>query len=74
MPKPASGNYVGAPGLTQALETKDGTVRSISYGNSDNPDNQEHAGSQLRVADYGPGAANVSGLTDQSDPLLHHPR
>ena len=61
------GNEVKAPGLTQAVETADGAVMSVSYGNSDDPDDQEHTGAQLRVAAYGPGAANVSGLTDQTD-------
>ncbi|MEN0071340.1 MAG: alkaline phosphatase, partial [Propionicimonas sp.] len=28
---------------------------------------QQHTGSQLRVAGYGPGAANIVGLTDQTD-------
>ncbi|MFO1142024.1 MAG: alkaline phosphatase [Amaricoccus sp.] len=61
------GNEVKAPGLTQAVKTADGAVISISYGNSDDPDDQEHTGAQLRIAAYGPGAANVSGLTDQTD-------
>ena len=55
-----------APGLTQALNTKDGAVMAISYGNSEE-DSQEHTGSQLRIAAYGPNAANVVGLTDQTD-------
>ncbi|MCT4710339.1 alkaline phosphatase [Enterobacteriaceae bacterium H11S18] len=55
-----------APGLTQALKTKDGSVMVISYGNSEG-DSQEHTGTQLRIAAYGPGAANVVGLTDQTD-------
>jgi len=55
-----------APGLTQALNTKDGAVMVISYGNSED-ESQEHTGSQLRVAAYGPHAANVVGLTDQTD-------
>jgi alkaline phosphatase len=56
-----------APGLTQALMTKDGAVMAVSYGNSDDADDQGHTGSQLRVAAYGPRAANVTGLTDQTD-------
>jgi len=28
---------------------------------------QQHTGSQLRIAGYGPGAANIVGLTDQTD-------
>ncbi|WP_395489472.1 alkaline phosphatase [Cedecea davisae] len=55
-----------APGLTQALNTKDGSVMVISYGNSEG-ESQEHTGTQLRVAAYGPHAANVVGLTDQTD-------
>ncbi len=61
------GNDVKAPGLTQAVKTADGTVMSISYGNSDDATDQEHTGAQLRIAAFGPGAANVSGLTDQTD-------
>ncbi|MFW5390359.1 alkaline phosphatase [Yersinia sp. 2544 StPb PI] len=55
-----------APGLTQALTTKDGAVMAISYGNSED-DSQGHTGTQLRIAAYGPHAANVVGLTDQTD-------
>ncbi|WP_331253019.1 alkaline phosphatase [Pseudomonas luteola] len=57
---------VKAPGLTQALNTRDGAVMTVSYGNSEESD-QGHTGAQLRIAAYGPGAANVSGLTDQTD-------
>ncbi|WP_058973481.1 alkaline phosphatase [Type-D symbiont of Plautia stali] len=55
-----------APGLTQALNTKDGAVMTISYGNSED-DSQGHTGTQIRIAAYGPHAANVVGLTDQTD-------
>lgn len=56
-----------APGLTQALMTKDGAIMAVSYGNSDNANDQGHTGTQLRIAAYGPRAANVTGLTDQTD-------
>lgn len=59
-------NGTKAPGLTQALNTKDGAVMTISYGNSEE-DSQEHTGTQLRIAAYGRHAANVVGLTDQTD-------
>lgn len=59
-------NGTKAPGLTQALNTKDGAVMTLSYGNSEE-DSQEHTGTQLRIAAYGPHAANVVGLTDQTD-------
>lgn len=56
-----------APGLTQALTTKDGAVMAISYGNSEDPESQGHTGTQLRIAAFGPHAGNVVGLTDQTD-------
>ncbi|WP_260513350.1 alkaline phosphatase [Serratia fonticola] len=59
-------NKAKAPGLTQSLTTKDGTVMTISYGNSEEG-SQGHTGTQLRVAAYGPHAANIVGLTDQTD-------
>ena len=55
-----------APGLTQVVMTADGVPMTVSYGNSETAD-QGHTGTQLRVAAYGPGAANVAGLTDQTD-------
>lgn len=55
-----------APGLTQTLKTKEGGLMTISYGNSEE-DSQGHTGTQLRIAAYGPHAANVVGLTDQTD-------
>ncbi|EIV2912881.1 alkaline phosphatase [Serratia marcescens] len=55
-----------APGLTQMLITKDGAPMTLSYGNSEE-ESQGHTGTQLRVAAYGPHAANVVGLTDQTD-------
>lgn len=55
-----------APGLTQLLTTKDGAPMTLSYGNSEE-ESQGHTDTQLRVAAYGPHAANVVGLTDQTD-------
>lgn len=55
-----------APGLAIALATKDGAVMDVSYGNSEGK-SQGHTGAQLRVAAFGPYAANFAGLTDQSD-------
>lgn len=55
-----------APGLTLALNTREGGVMTVSYGNSEKG-SQGHTGTQLRVAAYGPRAANFAGLTDQTD-------
>lgn len=56
-----------APGLTASVMTADGVPMTVSYGNSEEVDDQGHTGTQLRVAAYGPHAANVTGLTDQTD-------
>ena len=55
-----------APGLTQKLIAREGSPMTISYGNSEE-ESQGHTGTQLRIAAYGPHAANVVGLTDQTD-------
>lgn len=57
------------PGLSSRLVTRDGAEMTIGYAQSENADVQDqgHTGSQLRIAAYGPSAANVSGLTDQTD-------
>lgn len=53
--------------LSTALTTVDGTVMKVSYGTAAAGGSQQHTGTQLRVAGYGPGAANIVGLTDQTD-------
>ena len=55
-----------APGLTQGLLTHDGAKMTVSYGNSE-AGSMGHTGTQLRIAAYGPHAANVVGLSDQTD-------
>jgi alkaline phosphatase len=53
--------------LSTALTTVDGSVMKIAYGTAAAGGSQQHTGTQLRVAGYGPGAANVVGLIDQTD-------
>lgn len=65
-------NDAKSPGKTVALKTKDNQKMTINYATtrelSDPRVNyQQHTGAQVRVAAYGPHAANVSGLIDQSD-------
>ena len=55
------------PGLSIALLTKDGAPMKVSYGTAAVGGSQQHTGTQLRIAAYGPGAAKVVGLTDQTD-------
>jgi alkaline phosphatase len=52
---------------TYNLLTKDGTALTVAYGTAQLNGSQQHTGTQLRVAGYGPGAANVVGLSDQTD-------
>ncbi|GAA4822908.1 alkaline phosphatase [Tomitella cavernea] len=56
-----------SPALTSKLVTADGTEMGILYGTGEADASQGHTGTQLRVAAYGPGAANVVGLSDQTD-------
>jgi alkaline phosphatase len=53
--------------LSTAALTNEGSTMKIAYGTAAEGGSQQHTGSQLRVAGYGPGAANVVGLIDQTD-------
>lgn len=57
------------PGLSRKLTTVDGSEMTVAYATSEDAEafSQGHTGTQLRIAAYGPGAADVSGLTDQTD-------
>ena len=55
------------PGLGTTLTTADGTPLRISYGTAAAGGSQQHTGTQLRIAAYGPSAIGVLGLTDQTD-------
>jgi len=55
------------PGLVYTLKTTDGAPMMLSYGTADFGGSQQHTGTQVRVAGSGPGAANVVGLSDQTD-------
>lgn len=55
------------PGLNTHLLTEEGAPMIVAYGTSAAGGSQQHTGAQVRIAGYGPGAANVVGLTDQTD-------
>ena len=55
-----------SPGLTRSLITEDDAVMTVNYA-TEEEGSQGHTGTQLRVAAFGPRAANFAGLTDQSD-------
>jgi len=56
-----------SPGLLSTLTTADGAEMTISYATNLAGRSQEHTGTQLRIAAQGPQAANVVGVTDQTD-------
>lgn len=56
-----------SPGLTTTLLTNENAPMTLNYATSPAGSSQQHTGSQLRIAAYGPQAANVVGLTDQTD-------
>ena len=60
------GNDTRSPGLTRSLITHDDAVMTVNYATAEEG-SQAHTGTQLRIAAYGPQAANVSGLIDQTD-------
>ncbi|MGO4680394.1 alkaline phosphatase [Microbacterium sp. 2MCAF23] len=53
--------------LSIVLKTTEGSTMRVSYGTAGAGGSQQHTGTQVRIAGYGPGAANVVGLTDQTD-------
>jgi len=53
--------------LSVSVKTADGATLRIMYPTAPEGESQTHTGTQVRIAAYGPGAANVSGLTDQTD-------
>ncbi len=55
------------PGLSVNLLTTEGSSLKIAYGTAESGGSQQHTGSQLRVAAFGPRSANFVGLTDQTD-------
>ncbi|HKN55224.1 MAG TPA: alkaline phosphatase, partial [Amycolatopsis sp.] len=63
-------NDAKSPGQTATLITHDGVPMTINYATNTPGESQEHTGTQVRIAGYGPQAANVVGVTDQTD-LFH---
>src|SRR3954468_13215667 len=59
-----------SPGQTATLITADGAQMKINYATTKPGVSQEHTGTEVRIAAQGPQAANVVGVTDQTD-LFH---
>jgi len=58
------------PGLLSTLITKDGVPMTVSYATNVPGRWQQHTGTQVRIAAQGPQAANIVGVTDQTE-LFH---
>jgi alkaline phosphatase len=54
-------------GYTATLTTHDGANMTISYATADIAGSQQHTGTEVRIAAGGPQAANVLGVTNQTD-------
>ena len=59
-----------SPGAIATLITADGQPMVINYATNLSGRSQSHTGTEVRVAAQGPQAANVVGITDQTD-LFH---
>ncbi|UOZ02538.1 alkaline phosphatase [Amycolatopsis sp. WQ 127309] len=55
------------PGLTATLVTNEGANMTLAYGTAETGGSQSHTGTQVRIAGLGPQAANIVGLTNQTD-------
>jgi alkaline phosphatase len=69
---PVPGNEAaGRPGNLSTLLTKgDQSLMTVNYGTRPHGQSQDHTGSEVRIAAQGPQAANVVGVTNQTD-LFH---
>ena len=54
-------------GVTATLTTHDGAPMTVSYATTKVPGSQQHTGTEVRIAAAGPQAANVLGVTNQTD-------
>jgi alkaline phosphatase len=67
VPVPSASEASARPGALSVLLTKEGSQMAVSYATRAPGRAQDHTGSQVRIAAAGPQAANVVGLTNQTD-------
>src|SRR6185295_7244444 len=66
-----SATDITRPGTLSTLLTKgDQSMMTINYGTRAHNQSQDHTGSEVRIAARGPQAANVVGISNQTD-LFH---
>lgn len=63
-------NQTNHPGAFSVLTTVDGADMTVNYATEPYGTSQDHTGAQVRIAAQGPQAANVAGVSDQTD-LFH---
>ncbi|HEY1264514.1 MAG TPA: alkaline phosphatase, partial [Terriglobales bacterium] len=68
--EPVPADQTNHPGAFSVLITADGAEMTINYATEPHGTSQSHTGAQLRIAAQGPQAANVVGVTNQTD-LFH---
>jgi alkaline phosphatase len=68
--EPIPANQANHPGVFSVLTTADGADMTVNYATEPAGTSQDHTGAQVRIAAQGPQAANVVGVSDQTD-LFH---
>jgi alkaline phosphatase len=68
--EPVAANQTNHPGAYSVLTTADGANMTVNYATEPHGTSQDHTGAQVRIAAQGPQAANVVGVSDQTD-LFH---
>ena len=68
--EPVPATQTDHPGAYSVLITADNAEMTVNYASEPPGASQSHTGAQLRIAAQGPQAANVVGVTDQTD-LFH---
>lgn len=68
--EPVDPEQTNHPGAFSVLNTFDGAPMTVNYASEPPGMSQSHTGTQVRIAAQGPQAANVVGVTDQTD-LFH---
>jgi alkaline phosphatase len=64
---PPEGEDRHSPGAYSTVITADGAPMTVNYATNLPGHMQEHTGAQVRIAAYGPQAANVVGITDNTE-------
>lgn len=70
VPVPSATDVTRPGSLSTLLTNVDKSLMTVNYGTRQHGTSQDHTGSEVRIVAQGPQAANVVGVTDQTD-LFH---